>query len=369
MLNRINQARIAIGNRRVYVGTDNLSGALTESIQLTDINGGAGTWDAPVSAIYWGHKDNPDLMLVAAGEALYLSTTSAEGSFVALTNYTGGPISDVAISSTKSSTFFVAGGTNVWTSTDSGATWSNLGVGLGALGIHQTRTLQFISKNGASAILVGGLGGFYAQKLEANATWFKVGEGMPNVPVVDSRYDEVDDVLIAGTLGRGAYTLPGVSASVFVLKGAPQITVQPKPQTVIAGSTVTLSVTVQSESAVTYQWRKGTSDIPGATASSLTLTNVSNADEANYFVVATNAVSSISSEIVKVTVNPAAGAEQPVLQITRLQDGRVKLSWQNGGRLQQTSDLNGPWADVPDVIGSFTEAIGTGKKFYRVANP
>src|SRR5439155_2908075 len=41
--------------------------------------------------------------------------------------------------------------------------------------------------------------------------WLQLGRGMPNAPVFDLDYDASDDVLAAGTLGRGAWTLAGVA--------------------------------------------------------------------------------------------------------------------------------------------------------------
>jgi hypothetical protein len=37
--------------------------------------------------------------------------------------------------------------------------------------------------------------------------WDKLGAGLPNVVVLDLAYDVADDVLLAGTLGRGAWTI------------------------------------------------------------------------------------------------------------------------------------------------------------------
>jgi len=43
-------------------------------------------------------------------------------------------------------------------------------------------------------------------------TWFELGAGMPNAPVWDLDHDATDDVLVAGTLGRGGWLLAGVAA-------------------------------------------------------------------------------------------------------------------------------------------------------------
>ena len=41
--------------------------------------------------------------------------------------------------------------------------------------------------------------------------WFELGWNLPNAPVSDLRYDATDDILLAGTHGRGAWTVPQAS--------------------------------------------------------------------------------------------------------------------------------------------------------------
>ena len=79
---------------------------------------------------------------------------------------------------------------------------------------------------------------------------------------------------------------------------APVITVQPVTQTVCpgTGNPVTFSVTATG-SALTYQWKKNTAIITGATASSYTISSVATGDAAAYNVVVTNPSGSKTSTI------------------------------------------------------------------------
>ncbi len=98
---------------------------------------------------------------------------------------------------------------------------------------------------------------------------------------------------------------------------------QPTSQTVNSGSTATLTVSATGTGPFTYQWQKvysgsltnGTlSDgtvIAGATASTLTLSNVQTAEAGNYFVTVTNGSGSVQSSTVTLTVN--ASASLPVI--------------------------------------------------------
>jgi hypothetical protein len=50
--------------------------------------------------------------------------------------------------------------------------------------------------------------------------WNKLGTGLPNALVADLDYNAADDVLLAGTLGRGAWTITN-------LRGLARPTAQP----------------------------------------------------------------------------------------------------------------------------------------------
>ena len=60
-------------------------------------------------------------------------------------------------------------------------------------------------------LVVGTSRGVYLSFEDSFGSWFELGTNLPNAPVWDLDYDATDDVLVAGTLGRGAWTLTGVS--------------------------------------------------------------------------------------------------------------------------------------------------------------
>jgi Ca2+-binding RTX toxin-like protein len=66
-------------------------------------------------------------------------------------------------------------------------------------------------------ILVGGLGGVFRRRVTATAPtnpWCEYGQGLPNVLVTDLEYDLRSDTLVAGTLGRGAWTISNVKSTI-----------------------------------------------------------------------------------------------------------------------------------------------------------
>jgi hypothetical protein len=89
---------------------------------------------------------------------------------------------------------------------------------------------------------------------------------------------------------------------------SPTITTQPAAQSATVGSNVSFSVLASGSPAPTYQWRKDGIAISGATAATLSLTNVQASDAASYTVVATNASGSLVSASAPLTITLSAVA-------------------------------------------------------------
>jgi uncharacterized protein (TIGR02145 family) len=86
---------------------------------------------------------------------------------------------------------------------------------------------------------------------------------------------------------------------------APSITTQPQSQTLTAGQNVTFSVAVSGTAPFTYQWKKDTVSISGATSNSLYLSNVQAANAGTYTVVVSNSAGNAVSNGAVLTVNAA----------------------------------------------------------------
>ncbi len=110
------------------------------------------------------------------------------------------------------------------------------------------------------------------------------------------------DVVV--TNGAGSATSAAATLTVNV---APSITTPPANLTVTAPNAAAFSVVAAGTAPLSYQWRRNTSNIPGATGSSYTLTPTAAGDSgAQFDVVVTNAVGSATSAAAALTVNPAA---------------------------------------------------------------
>ncbi len=106
------------------------------------------------------------------------------------------------------------------------------------------------------------------------------------------------------------------AAVLTVITGAPAILIQPQSKTVLGGTTNGFFVVATNSLPFAYQWKHTGTNLVGATASSLTLTNISAADRGGYTVEVTNNYGSVTSDVATLTVNvPATIVTQPTNQV------------------------------------------------------
>jgi hypothetical protein len=85
---------------------------------------------------------------------------------------------------------------------------------------------------------------------------------------------------------------------------APVISIPPASQTVWEGANVSFNVSATGTAPLTYRWRFGGLEIPGATNATLHLNSVSLADSGGYDVVVSNSFGSVTSGMAVLTVEP-----------------------------------------------------------------
>jgi uncharacterized repeat protein (TIGR01451 family) len=91
-------------------------------------------------------------------------------------------------------------------------------------------------------------------------------------------------------------------AIVTTAHAAPAITAQPASQAVLPGTNATLQVAATGDAPLSYQWRFNGGNLAGALASTLTLTNVQQAQAGTYSVLVTNNYGSVVSSNAVLTV-------------------------------------------------------------------
>jgi hypothetical protein len=96
----------------------------------------------------------------------------------------------------------------VWASFDEGVSWVNLTANLPSL----TENVRAIEILGGDTLTVGGLRGVFRRDpdSEEKDPWHVLGKGFPAALVLDLHFNTADNTLVAGSLGRGAWTLANI---------------------------------------------------------------------------------------------------------------------------------------------------------------
>jgi photosystem II stability/assembly factor-like uncharacterized protein len=224
----------AVDPTRMLLGTSYLYESFDRGDHLERLAGGAEI--GPVTAMSYGGRlrgvANPDVAYVGtAGPAKLLLRTTAGGAFTPLTAYPGAVPLDLAVDPQDwRRAYVVDASDHVWATFNAGRYWIDITGDLNTLTpaprvgpsgfFPSLRTVAIISPTPGIAgdiVLIGGFGGVYAIRHPglggSSLDWTRLGTGFPTVVVNDVRYDAKDDLVIAGTYGRGAWTLlhPGRS--------------------------------------------------------------------------------------------------------------------------------------------------------------
>lgn len=115
--------------------------------------------------------------------------------------------------------------------------------------------------------------------------------------------------------------------AVYGTPAAPVVTMQTSPATAtdVVGGQVTFTASIAGASPLSYQWQKVVggvpSNIPGATAPTLTLSNLQASDAASYQLRATNAQGNVTTAVGKLTVNNVPAAVNNVISSMAAQTG------------------------------------------------
>ncbi len=100
----------------------------------------------------------------------------------------------------------------------------------------------------------------------------------------------------------GGITSSNATLAINTNPVAPVFTLQPASQVALYGSTASFTALAAGTAPISYQWNKDSTPIPGATSSTLALTNVQTTDDGSYTVTASNAVDTATSDPAQLTV-------------------------------------------------------------------
>lgn len=111
-------------------------------------------------------------------------------------------------------------------------------IGSGPNQLTSLKTVTVLNPTGVAGqeiVVVGGLGGVFATNRPNgnNTNWIRMGNQLPNMGVMNLKYDATDDVLIAGTFGRGVWTLPSFAQKLAQLNTAGSDSILAQSQAVV----------------------------------------------------------------------------------------------------------------------------------------
>lgn len=216
VVNAVNGARILLGAANgVYESFD-------RGDTITRVLPGIAVSGSGIDPLAYGAAGNADIIYAGSTDRVFIRTGAPPANLVQSATFpangTGATVTDIVIDPDDANTAFVSTINAVYRTTNAGATWTNVTGNLLLLNPLTVRAIAYVSGAAGDAVVVGTTNGIYsANQANGFATWSRLGTDLPTVPVFDLFYDRTDDVIVAGTMGRGAWKL--FEASQVVLSG------------------------------------------------------------------------------------------------------------------------------------------------------
>ncbi len=221
----------AVASGRFLIATDHIYESFDGGDTLKDLGVDLSGLPAPSAIVYGGLAGgvaNPNVFYVAAGSSIYFRQ-AAGAPPTRRVNYTGDVVTSLAVDPANYNNVFVVDAKNhVWASSNAGSTWADITGNLATLGTTlQTVTMYSTTDDTTRVLLVGGLsltgsqgGVFRLTQSTPGASWVGLGSGLPNAIVSGLVYNATDDVLVACTIGRGAWEVQNFAGGLAPLSPA-----------------------------------------------------------------------------------------------------------------------------------------------------
>lgn len=129
------------------------------------------------------------------------------------------------------------------------------------------------------------------------------GQTQPTLTLTGVTAVSAGDFTVTVTSPFGSVTSDPATLTV---RTPPSITGSPLALTVLEGGTANFLVTADGTAPLSYQWQHDTADLPGQTAATLTLSNITTSQAGKYRVKVTNSAGTATSDDALLTVTPKA---------------------------------------------------------------
>ena len=210
-VNQVDATRLLLG------GQNGLYESTNQGDTIVQVNTFATIFGAGNALVYGGRSsgvDNPDLIYAAsccANDGLTIARRTTGGVDTVQIQGAGTPRGVVA-DPEEWKTVFVIDQDQVFMSTNAGDAWTDItGDLVNSFGTLDIRGIEYVRIGARGALLVGTLNGVYVSFDEDYTQWSLLGSGLPNAQVFDMDFNLADDVLVAGTQGRGTWKIENVS--------------------------------------------------------------------------------------------------------------------------------------------------------------
>jgi hypothetical protein len=200
-LNSVVPTRLVIGaSNAVYESLDQ-GDTINEIGPGIKVNANGG------NAIAYGAAGNEDILYVGAGSRVFVRDAADPAPLVRSAAYAGAMVLGIAIDPGNPKTAFVVDPSDVFQTTDAGGHWTPITGDLNSLHPGPLHSVAYSADPAGAALLVGGTTGAFRAPGAAFNKWGRLGNALPNAPVYYIEYDGRDRIILAGTLGRGAWKL------------------------------------------------------------------------------------------------------------------------------------------------------------------
>lgn len=192
--------RIVIGARNGLYESTNRGDTVTRisTLQVTPFEG---------DPLVYGVPGNPDYLLFGAGAQIHRRTAAA-GAITSIATLPA-TVGDLTVDRLDPTRMFAITASQVFYSSAATPSFNSVTGNLPTYSPGVLRSVAHASAQGA--LLVGSdRGVFVSYQGSGYSTWFRIGTGLPNAPVYELEFDPTDQLLLAGLLGRGAWTLASV---------------------------------------------------------------------------------------------------------------------------------------------------------------
>ncbi len=328
ILNNLDATRMLIGTKNVYESLDQgdtLASVVTEGQTGAFVGGSAAKQNLISKPLSYGSRSNGVPMIGAfyAGAGTRVWHRVVPGGPVTSVASPGNNVIAVVMDPQNYKTVYILDDRNrVFASFNEGANWTELTLNLSNF-CSQVRCIELFSPTNTpmnTVLVAGGLGGVAQMRRPAagGTIWTNLSTGLPRALVADLQYNYANNVLTAGILGRGTWTLSG-----YFRGGGSATNASPPAPPAPSGQL--------------------------APSDSQPVTSVS-----------------------QLNVPQAAFASGVAPQITltiQHSNGNISITWNGNGNLQSADSLAGPWSNVDGATSPYVAPADSQQHFYRVVRP